>query len=671
MTRIYKILIVQIFIAAALGAGCSVRSLTRDVPAASKIYDDRGEIVSVLSEENRIPVSIDNISPYLQDAVVAIEDSRFFMHHGIDPVGLIRAVYHNIMAGKVVEGGSTITQQLVKNIYLEPERTVGRKIREAFLAVQLERKYTKKEILEMYLSQVYFGQGAYGAEAAARTYFNKPASKLRLAESAMLAGIPRAPSIYNPVSNYEAAKARQETVLERMTALGMITKEKAQLAGREFIQPYKLSYNAQKAPYFTGEIIKKMNENYPDGLESLYSGGLAIYTTLNLKIQAAAERALSEGLKGLDPELEGALVAVDPKTGQVKAMVGGKDFSKSQLNRSLTKVQPGSTFKPFLYTAAIDRGFTAGSTLTCEPVSYPVDGGGDVYQPKDFQGGYHNRPFTLKEALYTSDNVVSVKLNQLVGPSVAALYAKKMGIESDIRPVLSLPLGTSEVTPLEMAGAFGTLANGGLKIKPYLIQKVTDRTGRILEEHEPDFERVVDEKTAYIITDMLTAVLRPGGTAANIAGVLGRPAAGKTGTTEGYKDAWFVGYTPDLAAAVYVGYDSKNRSVGKTGAQVAAPIWARFMSEALQGVPSTEFSIPAGIVKIKICAVDGLLAGESSTSVIEAAFVEGTEPRAVCSGKGLNLFDEVPRISEPDGFDTRQWERMRQWFNRQVGHPRG
>ena len=651
MARLHKMLLAYFFIMAVLGTGCSVRSLTGpEVPAASKILDDRGEVVSIISQENRIPVTIDNISPFMQEAIIAIEDSRFYRHHGIDPVGLLRAVYRNIRAGRVVEGGSTITQQLAKNIYLRPERTFGRKIKEFFLAVQLERRHTKKEILEMYLNQIYFGQGAYGVEAAARTYFNKAASSLGLAESAMLAGIPRAPGTYNPVSNYEAGKARQETVLDRMAELGMISKEKAQLAKGEFIQPLKLPFTIQRAPYFTGEVVKQMEQNYPGGFETLYSGGLVIYTTLDIKIQEAAERALSEGLKGLDQELEGALVALDPKTGQVKAMVGGKDYSRSQFNRSFAKIQPGSTFKPFLYAAAIDSGYTAGTTIACEPVSYP-QAGGDIYQPKDFQGGYHYRPFTLKEALFTSDNVVSVKLNQLVGPAVAAAYAKKMGIESSIRPVLSLPLGTSEVTPLEMAGAFGTLANGGVRTHPYLIQKVTDRSGRILEEHYPKLERAIDGKTAYIITDMLTAVLKPGGTASNIAGVLNRPAAGKTGTSEGLTDAWFVGYTPDLVAAVYIGYDRKNRSVGRTGAQVAAPIWARFINEALKEVPPAEFNMPAGIVKVKICADDGLLAGEFSASVIEAAFVEGTEPKAVCSGRGSELFKDVPQIKGLDKID--------------------
>jgi membrane carboxypeptidase/penicillin-binding protein len=314
-------------------------------------------------------------------------------------------------------------------------------------------------------------------------------------------------------------------------------------------------------------------------------------------------------------------------------MVGGKDYDRSQFNRALAKNQPGSTFKPFLYAAAIDHGYTAATTITCEPVSFP-QAGGAPYQPRDYGGSYHYRPFTLKEALFTSDNVVAVRLNDQVGADTAAAYARKMGIESTIRPVLSLPLGTSEVTPLEMARAYGPLANRGIKAEPFYIQKVTDISGKVLEERRPKLEQALDEKTAYIVTDMLTGVLQPGGTASNIAGAVDRPAAGKTGTTENYRDAWFMGYTPDLVTAIYVGYDDKSKGVGSTGGVIAAPIWAGFIKEALRDVAPSDFPVPAGVVKVNICADDGLLAGDFNTRVIEAAFVQGTEPASVCYGTG-------------------------------------
>ncbi|MDD4239738.1 MAG: penicillin-binding transpeptidase domain-containing protein, partial [Desulfotomaculaceae bacterium] len=421
--------------------------------------------------------------------------------------------------------------------------------------------------------------------------------------------------------------------LNRMVELGMVTQEQALQAREQFLQPSKTSASVRSAPYFSNEIMNYIENNYPNGLEILYSGGLTIYTTLDLNMQEAAEKAVSQGLKGSDQELDGALVAIDPKTGQVKAMVGGKDYARSQLNRAVARFQPGSAFKPFLYAAAIDSGYTPGSTITCEPVSFP-QAGGAKYEPHDYQGGYHNRPFTLKEALFTSDNVVAVRLNDQVGADKVANYARRMGIESPLRPVLSLPLGTSEVTPLELARAYGPLANKGIKAETYFIQKITDRNGRILEEHMPKLEQALDEKTAYIVTDMLTAVLKPGGTASNISAAVNRPAAGKTGTTENLKEAWFVGYTPDLVAAVYIGYDDKSKEVGQTGSQIAAPIWASFAEVALNNAPASDFTMPAGVSKVKICADDGLLAGPFNTRVIEAAFVQGTEPTAVCPGSG-------------------------------------
>lgn len=656
MVKAKIMLLTALFLLAVTGAGCRPGSfLDPVVPAASQILDVNGNVIIAVSQENRIPVPLDEVSVYMRQAIVAIEDARFYQHHGIDPVGLARALYRNIRAGRVVEGGSTISQQLAKNLYLDPRRTVGRKLEEMVLTIQLERKYTKDEILELYLNQIYFGEGAYGVEAAARRYFNKSAKDLGLAESAMLAGVPRAPSLYNPSRDLEAAKTRQAAVLDRMAELGLISGEQSRQAREQYLQPAKKMAALKKAPYFIDEIIKHFEQNYPDGLELLYSGGLTIYTTMDLEMQEAAEGALTEGLAGRDPLLEGALAAVDPRTGAVRALVGGRDYSRSQFNRALAKSQPGSTFKPFLYAAAVDRGYTAGSTIVCEPVSYREPGGAD-YRPRDFQGDYHYRPFTLKEALYTSDNVVAVKLNHQVGPAVAASYAQRLGVESEIRPYLSLPLGTSEVTPLEMARAFGTLANKGIKAEPYYIEKVVDSTGRTLEEHRSGFEQVLDEKTAYIITDMLTAVLGPGGTAAGVAGAVGRPAAGKTGTTENFREAWFVGYTPELAASVYIGYDEKNKGVGRTGGELAAPVWARFMREALKGVPSSDFPVPGGIVRVRICPDDGLLAGEFNTRAIEAAFVRGTEPVAVCFGLGPGEFlqPEPPGVEEERGPFTRE-----------------
>ncbi|RYD04743.1 hypothetical protein N752_12515 [Desulforamulus aquiferis] len=425
-----------------------------DVPIPSRIVDVNNNLITTVSQVRTIPVDLDNIAPEMQQAIVAIEDDRFYQHRGIDFRGLGRAIYQNIRAGEVAQGGSTISQQLAKNLYLGPERTLDRKIRELFYTIQLERTYTKKEILNMYLNHVYFGQGAYGVEAAARTYFDKSASELSLGESAMLAGLPRAPSYYAPTTNFEGAKERQEVVLRRMAELQMISPERAREAREEHLEPRAKVDWFQQAPYFVAEIIKHFEENYPDGMEMLYTAGLRIQTTLDLNLQRAAENALQQGLDNVNKDINGALVAIDPSNGYIKAMVGGRDWQSSQFNRTLARLQPGSAFKPFLFTAALDSGYTAASTIYCSPVTY-TQAGSEPYTPTDHRGGYHHRPFILKQALAISDNVVSVKLADMIGPETLIRYAKAMGIESPLRPFLSLALGTSEVTPLEMAVAYG------------------------------------------------------------------------------------------------------------------------------------------------------------------------------------------------------------------------
>lgn len=617
-------------------------------PQPSRMLDEKGRLLATVSGQNRIPVPIDQVSPFVLDAIVAIEDSRFYKHYGIDPVGLARAAYRNIRAGEVVEGGSTITQQLAKNLYLGPERTVGRKLKEIVLTIQLEKRYSKTEILEMYLNQIYFGQGAYGIEMASRTYFDKPARDLNLAESAMLAGIPRAPSVYAPTRNYKAARERQALVLRRMADLGYITPEQSDSAIKKKIITRKAVSPVGRAAFLVNLFTAYVRDKHPELEESILAGGYDIETTMNIDLQDAAERTVRSGLEGKDPGLEAALVAIDPAGGQVKAMVGSRNPGLSSFNRATARSQPGSAFKPFLYAAAVENGYTAATTVDCEPVSYPQPDG-TVYSPQDYGGGYHGRSFTLKEALIISDNVVTIRLAEMLGPDTLSTYARSMGVKSRIRPYLSLALGTSEVTPLEMASAYSTLANRGVRSEPYFINRIIDPAGRVIEENFPVQERAIDEKTAYIITDMLSGVLEPGGTAQRAGEILQRPAAGKTGTTENYKEAWFVGYTPDLTTAVYIGYDQKNKVVGETGGAIAAPIWADFMSRALEHTPVKDFTMPPGVVKKKICREEGLLALQEDHSALEAAFVEGTEPQSYCmSGfSGFpGIFQGIPYFPE-------------------------
>lgn len=632
--KFLKLLILMVFICLPvfLTSGCSFGTLPEpSITEATKIYDVHNNLITTLYKENRIQVSINEIPKITQQAFVAVEDARFYKHYGVDPIRIIGAAYKDIKAGELAEGGSTITQQTVKNLYLSREKTFSRKLTEAWYAILLERKYTKDEILAMYLNQVYFGQGAYGIEVAAKTYFDKSASQLDLAESALLAGLLKAPNSYNPYQNWEGAKKRQKIVLDRMVEVKYITAEQAKEAEDEKLILKSGITKANEAPYVVSEVIKYVTDKYEDGAQMLYSGGLSIHTGIDLNMQKAAASALEKQLESKSKTLDGALVAVDPSTGQIRAMVGGKDYATSKFNRATqAKRQPGSAFKPFLYTAAIDNGKTQASTITCEPVSYPQDNG-TTYSPTDYGSTpYHNKPFTLKKALSISDNIVAVKLNSELGPGLLVDYANKMGIKSKLRAYLSLALGTSEVTPLEITGAYATLASGGIQIDPYLITKITDSKGGILEEIRPVRKRVISSQTAYLVTDMMTAVLAPGGTASSLSPIIGRTAAGKTGTTQNYQDAWFVGFTPQLAAGVYIGHDDPKKTVGIPGGQISGPIWANFMAEALKDVPDEGFPVPDNIVTVDVCSDTGLLATAYSPETIKASFVAGTEPTEYC-----------------------------------------
>lgn len=624
-------IIIALVLLTAVGCSLTGGLPTPNVPVASRVLDASGNLITTIGEHNRVPVEPEEISPYMAKAIVAVEDARFEKHYGVDPIGLARALYRNVRAGKVVEGGSTLTQQLAKNLYLTNERTLTRKIKELYYALQLERHYTKEEILNMYLNTVYFGQGAYGIESASRVFFQKHATDLTLAECAMLAGMVNAPSYYSERKNFAAAKKRQQIVLQEMVKQGYITEKEMESALKEKLNMNPTPPPVGRAGYFVAELIKELDKILPDGKDQLYTAGLQIETTLDLKVQQAAEEAVKAGLANKDEDLQAALVAVNPQNGHIVAMVGGKDYAASQYNRALAKRQPGSAFKPIVYAAALEKGYTAASTFFCQPVKYPQAKG--EYQPTDYGDSYHYRPFTLKEALKISDNVVSVQLIEQIGPETAVNMARRLGISGNLSPYLSLVLGSSPVSPLEMAMAYGVFANGGIANKPIYFTRILDQKGRELYSNRSQLRKAMDKNHAYIITDMLKSTFEQGGTAANVAHIIDRPAAGKTGTTDNYLDAWFVGYTPELSAAVYVGYDrsDKSKPVG-TGGVVAAPIWAQFMKGALAGKPKKEFAVPADIVFKNVCSRDGLLASPASTGTIRVAFVKGSEPIAYCTG---------------------------------------
>ncbi len=559
--------------------------------ASSQIYDINGnEIANIHATENRMPVKISQIPKDLQNAFIAVEDARFYEHSGIDPRGILRAAWANITGGGVTEGGSTITQQLAKNAYLTPERTMKRKIQEMFLALQLEREYTKQEILEFYLNQIYFGQGAYGVEAAAKTYFGKDVSALTLNECAMLAGIPKSPNYYSPFNNLEAARARRATVLEQMAKYHYISDSEANRLKREDLKLVRpQAGETTEASYFIDYVVQGLIDKY--GADAVYKSGLKIYTTIDMDMQRAAEAAMRmlptfETDKNGLAQPQGALVAIDPHTGQIKAMVGGR--GTDQFNRAtMAERQPGSAFKPFVFAAALENRFTPNTIIEDSPVMV-----GD-WEPMNYNRNFNGK-VTLRYVAEQSLNVPTVKIAQKIGMDKPIYYAQEMGVSTFVLdgPTNDRGLATSlggltrGVTPLELTSAYGTFANQGIHVAPTAIIKVLDRNGKVLEQAKPKQKNVISEASANDLTSMLQGVIARGtGTGAAI----DRPAAGKTGTTSDYCDAWFVGYTTDLVAGVWVGCDDNSDLDGMTGGNLPASIWQAFMEKATANMPVREF----------------------------------------------------------------------------------
>lgn len=617
-----------------------------DTPLTSTFYYHDGQVLTTRFEQNRFELAYEDIPDRLKEAFIAVEDRRFFRHFGIDPIGLSRAMLRNIRTGRFKEGASTITQQLARNLFLTHEKTVSRKIQEAILTLQLERTYSKQEILEMYLNTIYFGYGAYGVEAASRTYFGKPVSELSLAEMAMLAGIPRGPAYYSPFNDFEAAKNRQKLVLASMVEAGFITEEeKEEALAEEIVLADRSRQRAlqQTGAYFIDYLIsQEIPRIFPDDPQIVYRGGLHIYTTLDKKAQEAAEKAVAENLpvtsvneRGVEqPQV--ALVAMDPQTGAVRALLGGRDFSNTQYNRAIppngSGRSPGSAFKPFAYAAALEAGYTPASTHTSEPVSFTIPGQAAPYEPTEYGGNYFYRPLRMREALALSSNVVAVKTHMDIGPDLTVEMARRLGIKSPLNNYASLPLGTSDVTPLEMAAAYSAFANQGIRVEPLFIEKITDSRGRVLYENRPTRVPVLDPRIAYLVTDMLKSVLGSEGTASGLGSALSRPAAAKTGTSQDHRDAYIVGLTPQLTTAVWVGNDD-NSSLGwgQTGSRVAGPIWLSFINEALRDAEVLDFERPEGLVEADICPYSGLLNNPAcGVPAVRELFIAGTEPAEIC-----------------------------------------
>jgi penicillin-binding protein 1A len=753
VTKLLLLLLVLIFGAAAGGYLALIRGVPQieeikgySPALGTKVYADDDTLIGEFKVEKGIYVPISKIPENLIRAVVAVEDSRFWQHRGIDYIAIVRALLKDALAGRIKEGASTITQQLAKVVFLSPEKTIARKLKEAILAFRLEKNLTKEEILELYLNRVYFGHGAYGVEMAARAYFGKSVSDVSLAEAALLGGLVRAPAKYSPYNDFERAKGRQYIVLKRMQEEGYVSSEEAD---RIYKQPLHLSSMRSELDtqnYFLEYVRKYLEDKY--GVEMIYRGGLKVYTTLNKQMQVHAVTSLQNGLRELDkrqgyrgpvghkdlsprdeqgegkptgkvvmregdmmtavvlsasdehaivkargfsgriflqetlwakklvdangrlikeyrhfrlsdilkpgdvirvqvkgmignepvfaleqdPIVQGAVVSIEPSTGYIRAMVGGYDFSKSEFNRAVfARRQAGSAFKPVIYAAAMDNGYTPASMIVDEPISYSTEQFGE-WKPENYDRKYHG-PTRLREALANSRNIVTIKLLEHVGVQKTIKFANVLGIQGALPYNLSLALGSLSVTPLELTSAFCVFAESGMKMNPIAVKYMIDADGNVLENNVPKGVMAISPQTAFLTTSMLEDVVKYG--TAKRARVIPRAVAGKTGTTNDYRDAWFIGYTPELAAGVWVGFDNM-RPLGtkETGARAALPIWIEFMQQTLteffpldnSDEEKKSFPVPDGIVTAVIDPLTGLLAAGDSEKMIEF-FKEGGVPR--------------------------------------------
>lgn len=637
---------------------------TRDVreiavmARATTLYDVHGRTAFTIYKEQRIPVSIDRVSPLLVQAILAVEDQRFFEHGGLDVVRIAGAFVENVRTGRTAQGGSTLTQQLARQSLLNAEKTYSRKMKEVIVAARIEREFEKREILQLYLNKVYFGDGLYGAEAASLGYFGKPAAELTLSESALLAGLVKSPSTYAPTVDLDRALTRRKVVLQAMHAAEMIDRKTYDTAMKA---PVRLNdaLRSQEpfGQYFKEEVRKQLVEQF--GWERVYEGGLKVHTTLDLDLQKAAETEVSRGLEEIEKRqlrrksapassepLQAALVAMDPVTGEVRAMVGGRDFKASSFNRvTQAKRQAGSAFKPFVYAAALEHGFSPGTLLT--DLDNPVWTPQGNWVPED--GHSNESSMTMRAALKTSSNRAAVQMLQQVGIPTAVTYADRLGV-GPVPAVPSLVLGSGEVTLMSMAAAFAAFANDGLVPGPILISRVEDVDGRVLFRSESTSRRAVSEPTAYLMSTMLADVINSGTAWSARREGFTLPAAGKTGTTNEYRDAWFVGYTPKMVAGVWVGYDMP-RTIISNGyaAELAVPIWGRFMKTATRNDKPEWFKAPSGLTSAAICRLSGALATDSCrneitidadgnvkrSNVYTEYFVRGTEPTTFCPIHGV------------------------------------
>lgn len=640
--------LIVLILVVTIGGTITYYALTIDLPGidtlkdyrpsiASSVYDDNNELIDDFFLEDRKIVKIAEIPKIVHYAFVAAEDSRFYQHQGFDIQSIFRALFKNFEAGHIVQGGSTITQQVAKLMYLSPEKKYIRKVKEAILSYKIDKYLTKDEILNLYLNQIYLGHGTYGIESASIGYFGKSAKELTLPEAALLAGLPKAPNTYSPFLHFEKAKQRQAYVLSRMVEDKYITQAEMDKAVNVRLKLRDIKPKDKIAAYFVEHIRRYVQEKY--GADVLYKEGLSIYTTLNLTAQKAARDALEKGLTELEGRekykrglVQGALYCMDVKTGAIRAMVGGRDFNKSEFNRATqSRRQAGSAFKPLIYTAAFDKGMNPSTRFVDSPIVFEDPSQEDgLWKPKNFDEKFLG-PITMRTALVQSRNIVTIKILREIGIDYAASYAMNMGISSPIARNLSLALGASGVTLQELVNAYGVLANGGKKVTPFFIKKIVDRTGNVFEETKVKSEQVIDPRIAFMTSYVMRDVVESG-TGRRVKS-LGRPVAGKTGTTNDIRDAWFIGFTPSLIAGVWIGFDQET-TLGKNevGGRAAAPVWLYFMEKVTQHTPVEDFPTPEGIIFVKVDPKTGLASGGSDKGAIYEAFLASAPSKEKADG---------------------------------------
>jgi penicillin-binding protein 1A len=755
------------------GAAATLWYFSQDLPSleplqnyqpslVTRVYSDDRQIIGQFFIERRFLKPLPEIPKNLTQAVIATEDARFFEHPGLDIVGILRAAWTNLRhGGRKVQGASTITQQLARSLFLSSERTFDRKLRELILAYKMELVLTKEQILEMYLNQIYFGQGAYGVAAAAQTYFGKELPQLTLAEAAFLAGLPKSPNHYSPFKAYDRAKKRQEHVLFRMSEAGFIGPADRQQAAAEKLN-FRRPGSEHVGPYFVEYVRQLLVAKF--GETMVYKGGLEVFTTLNIDMQKAAEAAVSNGLRELDkrqgwrgpvrtvdpatlvapasdpsvklkegdmvegvvtkiakdhalvqagetigrlsftdvawamkrlngkdpikdvtlvknvkqllspgdvievivkkldkeavhlgleqtPVVEGSLIALDPKTGAIRAMVGGYDFARSEYNRAvLAHRQPGSAFKPIIYATAINQGMSPATVVLDSPVVYEEEEEDKVWKPENYGRRFHGI-VSLREALIHSHNLATVRLLDKIGIRNVIDFSRNLGISSPLAPDLSLALGSSSMGMLELVSVYGVFVNQGMRVDPYVLASVQDSSGRTLDQASIQPRQVISRETAYLITNMMEDVIQRGtGVAAK--NFIDRPVAGKTGTTNDFTDAWFIGATPNLVAGTWTGFDDR-RPLGETGsgAHAALPIWTSFMKEALKQLPVMPFEIPDGVLFVKVDPTTALLSDSDGPQGTVELFTKGTEPTRAAGPKidpvDFYKLDQLPENPPP------------------------